>query len=522
MGSRLRGQTEFKGDINHPQPERHLSDTPRLNKRHHQKCAVSESERFLPSITPSVSPSSDSRSSTKQSAGKGVVKSHDCCLEDYEIIKLFDKLQRPPRLSAGRPHSLPTSFASFIDDCSLKHGERHYLASIAQIYGVEHMRQQKIQQYNQLMWNEISKGNYSSKEVNKYFKYLSRPHSVGGVAGHVSSYPKQSHTSPSRRPKSHSNQNKERAPTEHSRIKESITNLEEESKSDLEKESKTDIEEKSTVNLVNDSKTDLVKESKNNLEEESKSEFEETHKTDLEEFNSDLLKESKTDLDEEMKVEMDKKPELYTENTNEMYEMPTSANQDNINSLQSNEEIKIDENRNFDANKESDITTKEMILNMETQSHDHDYQVNITAENNESAQLKGNAEIRDSHTQESSRGDIADNSDSETNCNSSDRENYSGHNLDNQESINLVKNELQEVFRTSTDSSVTLDNNVTQEQDAKLTQYDTELSLNEVIDPNNAVIETNTGTINIESKCYHVTFTYLLVSCAIGAPHMIS
>ena len=85
---------------------------------------------------------------------------------DYDIVRWYNA--NAHRRVGGASSSRPTSRADgatgsralspILNDPSLTRGERRYLNSIAKIYSVDNMRQQKQVQYNKLMWKEIRKG----------------------------------------------------------------------------------------------------------------------------------------------------------------------------------------------------------------------------------------------------------------------------------------------------------------------------------------------------------------------------
>ncbi|GFO29639.1 hypothetical protein PoB_005614400 [Plakobranchus ocellatus] len=190
-GSRLRGQTTNSGEIVLPEPERHLSDMkPHTNWEHHKQCSLSVSEKFVPIFPQGVTPTpawvnQTQRPAMKFDNGSGVNPNHHIQCQghmDYDIVRWYNA---HAHRRVGGAHSRPTSRADgtsgsralspILNDPSLTRGERRYLNSIAKIYSVDNMRQQKQVQYNNLMWKEVSKGGYKEGEWEKYQRYLNTP-----------------------------------------------------------------------------------------------------------------------------------------------------------------------------------------------------------------------------------------------------------------------------------------------------------------------------------------------------------
>ncbi|RUS72196.1 hypothetical protein EGW08_020045, partial [Elysia chlorotica] len=118
--------------------------------------------------------------------GSGVNPNHHIQCQghmDYDIVRWYNA--HAHRRVGGSHGSRPTSRADgttvsralspILNDPALTRGERRYLNSIAKIYSVDNMRQQKQVQYNKLMWKEVSKGGYKDGEWEKYQRYLNTP-----------------------------------------------------------------------------------------------------------------------------------------------------------------------------------------------------------------------------------------------------------------------------------------------------------------------------------------------------------
>lgn len=191
-GSRLRGQTDHEGEIVLPEPERHATDSkPQTNWEHHTQCSLSVSKKFVPIFPPTVTPTpawvnQTQRPAMKFDNGSGVNPNHHIQCQghmDYDIVRWYNA--HAHRRVGGAHGSRPTSRADgasasralspILNNPALTRGERRYLSSIAKIYSVDNMRQQKQVQYNKLMWKEISKGSYKDGEWEKYQRYLNTP-----------------------------------------------------------------------------------------------------------------------------------------------------------------------------------------------------------------------------------------------------------------------------------------------------------------------------------------------------------
>ncbi|CAL1536175.1 unnamed protein product [Lymnaea stagnalis] len=173
-GSRLRGQTVVKGVFDRPQPDRHFLDSPQSARERHKHCIISESDLFVPIFPPSIPyPPVWVKKSKIRDVSSTHSKHHTARSFDKDIKRLFDEISRPQKIFTRRETRLSPTMKSLVDDSHLPRGERQYLANIAKVYSLDEMRQQKMHQLNQLIYQELCKGSYSSKEITKYHSYFS-------------------------------------------------------------------------------------------------------------------------------------------------------------------------------------------------------------------------------------------------------------------------------------------------------------------------------------------------------------
>ncbi|KAL8605128.1 hypothetical protein ACOMHN_018929 [Nucella lapillus] len=175
--SQLRGLTVRNGEIQNPEPRRHLPEEPSVNWAHHKNCVVSKSAHFRPRVNLDLGwVNTTQRPPVRFDSGSHVNhRRHTSCRvsRDSPIVGWTGLPRRPATTSTSvGVDSELHSMSPLLNDPDIPQGGRKYLYSIARIYSTSQMKQLKQDQYQKLLFRELGKGYHSPKECECYLSYL--------------------------------------------------------------------------------------------------------------------------------------------------------------------------------------------------------------------------------------------------------------------------------------------------------------------------------------------------------------